>query len=515
MAKHSLVIGVGITLVTSTGVFAAPNQVCKKDNREQRARVFYAETENRLPCKVVVTKSEEEFSKEHITWTGKTYVSFCETKLDSYVSQLTAHGWHCEAGGETASQSGESPSEKPPLTAVDSSEDKPMSPMARDLGSLSNQVCRKASLEIRAQVTYAATENQLPCKVVYKKSEEEFLTDHVLWTGKTNVPFCETKLADYVSRLTERGWQCVGAGSPASTSAEAVSNPSMNKPAETAVMENAVEAKPVLQAPEVRSPTLTEAAPKAPEVKPALPLVPEPQAPPRKPSSESLSASVPGTGSSNIKVEVEPTFDFLRMDGKDSAGNTATVASKNINPEVKLAIGTDWPNGWTTAVSFSGEYLDLQTNSTTDSLAGAKDFVWRTAVGTSHRFTEDLTAGFEAGLSRQLFLYRANATALGLDRLNIVDLTAQGRLRLIHARKSGYGVLANVGFLVPRSDSNLSAHSGVAYRAGFYGEIPEDRFPLLASVYFEQRFQNTSLGDWYTSELGFLVSIGMDLMGGG
>jgi hypothetical protein len=71
-----------------------------------------------------------------------------------------------------------------------------------------------------------------------------------------------------------------------------------------------------------------------------------------------------------------------------------------------------------------------------------------------------------------------------------------------------------LGALLSSTAGPLAVRSGFFYRLGAIGQIIWDGRPVTATLFYQDRRQNTSLTDARQSELGLLLSIELNLGGG-
>ena len=89
----------------------------------------------------------------------------------------------------------------------------------------------------------------------------------------------------------------------------------------------------------------------------------------------------------------------------------------------------------------------------------------------------------------------------------IPEVSALGRVMVSQSDSLVLGGDLHLSYLAAGSAPGISAQSCNAYRLSVFGALPQSGFPILASLYLEKRQQNTSLSEWKTTELGFVVSL--------
>ena len=71
---------------------------------------------------------------------------------------------------------------------------------------MSNEIyaCLHNGLERTIKVSYANSDSQVPCKVVYEKSSGA----QILWSSESEAGYCQTKAAEFVASQRGWGWNC-------------------------------------------------------------------------------------------------------------------------------------------------------------------------------------------------------------------------------------------------------------------------------------------------------------------
>jgi hypothetical protein len=69
-------------------------------------------------------------------------------------------------------------------------------------------VCKKEGRTRTVAITTESPTSKVPCKVDYKKVDEEPGVTQTLWTAQYQPEYCVEKAERFVEQLKASGWQC-------------------------------------------------------------------------------------------------------------------------------------------------------------------------------------------------------------------------------------------------------------------------------------------------------------------
>lgn len=97
--------GIGFGLVLGTLVAAGPPALaeqfqCMHGDVERRVELNFAETANRLPCKVLYWRNVAEDAEPRVLWRAEADATFCIDKTKDLIARLEDGGWRCTVADE-------------------------------------------------------------------------------------------------------------------------------------------------------------------------------------------------------------------------------------------------------------------------------------------------------------------------------------------------------------------------------------------------------------------------------
>lgn len=309
--------------------------------------------------------------------------------------------------------------------------------------------------ERRVKINWANSQTQLPCEVVVTRSEEKFLKTNRFWWAHHQKSFCIEKYQAYLSQLKKQGWIC-------QEKVLVTESPKQETKQETKV------------------PSAVE--------------------------------SIPNPSGPWGFVETRLGLHFDRMDASDRNGGSAVISSRWLNPTVEVSLNKSLTRSWSASLFGAGTHTRLQVNNTVDRLLGSDGFLFQFGVGTQWKSQSDWVTGLEAGFSQQLFLIRTAVTTLSLEKLWVPEVSVFTQYSLLKTNKRQFGPELRLGYLFSAQNQNVRASSGHFYCLGLWGEFDDLGLPMKASLYFQRRFQNTSVLDWNAKELGIQIATDFDLV---
>ena len=376
------------------------------------------------------------------------------------------------------------------------------------------QVCEK-KVERKIELTASGP----PCAVTVKKSEDGFSKDHVLWSAQNQPGYCPEKFQFHLKNMAKLGWTCADGNCWVKDKREVRiewSNHPSQLPCEVRVENKrywwaknqkafcigkyeAYLSQLKKQGWEFQETVQVVEAPK--EIKEVEEIKPQTTLESIPASKEPWAELVPKVG-----------LHFDRMDASDRNGGSAVIYSRGLNATAEVALNKRLANSMAGYLLFSGSHVRLQVNKKADRLLGSDGFLFRGGLGTVWEPVSGWTTGLEADSSQQLFVLRTAVTTLSLEKIWIPEMNIFSRYRLIESNKRAMGPEVSLGYLFPAETQTIRAMSGYSYRLGIWGEFEDWGLPIKASLYFQRRFQNTSLLDWNTRELGIQLSVDLNLV---
>jgi hypothetical protein len=331
----------------------------------------------------------------------------------------------------------------------------------------SNWYCHQRT-ERRVALKWDNDETHLSCEVSVSRSEENFSKIYSFWRAAHESKYCQRHYESYLQKKTLEGWSCSASSEPQSLAKAAV--PSSREPEKQTELESE-----------------------------------------RVPSSESLHATATTKEHPSFFLQMGPTFSFSRFEGFDGLGSQSSVASKGINLGVTVSIEKKFNPTWSNYLSLSGIYHQLHSQTSHGDIQNGNQFLWTTGIGIQNQISSEFTVGSELSLSKQPFLVSRIPGIISIETLNIPELSLQGRYRFLVGSKFFLTTELGLSYLFSRSSEFVHTNSGNAYQLGMVGGTFYRELPIQAQIYFKQRFQNTSLIDWTSKELGFLLALNLEL----
>lgn len=213
---------------------------------------------------------------------------------------------------------------------------------------------------------------------------------------------------------------------------------------------------------------------------------------------------------SRYALFVTPGFSFSRINAQDFYQNRATLGS-GINPELSLGFLIRETNEWSMEINAGTSYTFLSTNSFTDNLNNAEQFLWFANIELSYHDSELLTFVITPGFSQQLFVDRNSPNSLGAEKMTIPEIQGAIHLSLYREKDWDIGPELGMGILLPATaDDSLSANTGVVYRGAISAKKNGGPNPWGFSVYVEERKQNTQITNQSTMQMGMNFSYGFN-----
>jgi hypothetical protein len=66
--------------------------------------------------------------------------------------------------------------------------------------------CHQGELTRSIEIVYADPGEAVPCEVIYSKPAQG--TIEMLWQAMNEAGYCEARVAEFISKLENLGWQC-------------------------------------------------------------------------------------------------------------------------------------------------------------------------------------------------------------------------------------------------------------------------------------------------------------------